>query len=484
MVENHFDLVVIGSGPAGEKGAARAAYEGKKVALVESAPQLGGAVTSSGVPTKALRETALNISGFLNRGIDGVDLRYKDELDVQTFLHRERRVQSAAQSAVAANLQKHHIRLFSGLASFEDPHTLKVSSPAGDTTIRGDVILIATGSRPVRPPAFPFYHPAVYDSSTILGIHKLPKSLTVIGGGIVGCEYACVFGALGIHVSLIHAQEHLFPFLDHEISYRLLTSISEMGLELHMSDRVENVQPVGDGGEIRTSLKSGAVIDSEAVLVAVGRVSNTEALRLENAGIRVGERGLLKVNENLQTEVPHIYAAGDVIGFPALSSTSMEQGRLAVTHAFKLNYRTTPANHIPFGIWTIPEISVLGETEETMQARGKPYLVGRALYENNPRGMVLGEKYGMLKLIFSSDDLKLLGVHIIGQEACELIATGLMALETTATARDMIGLCFNFPSLADMYKYAAYDALGEYREGSTAVAAAQPADRPLKAGRD
>ncbi|HVN54391.1 MAG TPA: Si-specific NAD(P)(+) transhydrogenase [Anaerolineaceae bacterium] len=465
MAEHQYDLVVIGSGPAGEKGAARAAYEGKKVAVVESSAELGGAVTSSGVPTKALRETALNISGFLNRGIYGVDLSYKDTLDVQTFLYRERHVQNAAQTAVAENLKKHHIRLYSGLASFDDPHTLRVSSSSGETTISGDIILISTGSRPVRPPAFPFDQPNVYDSSTILKISKLPKSLTVVGGGIVGCEYACLFGALGIQVSLIHSQEHLFPFIDHEISFRLLKSMQEMGLNLWMSDRVEKVEPDGDNHAIKTSLKSGAVIESEAVLVAVGRVSNTDLLRLENAGVQAGERGLLKVNEFLQTEVPHIYAAGDVIGFPALSSTSMEQGRLAVTHAFQLNYRTTPANQIPFGIWTIPEISLLGETEETLQARGMPYLVGRALYENNPRGLVLGEKYGMLKLIFTAGDLKLLGVHIIGQEACELIAPGMMALEMNATARDIIGLCFNFPSLADMYKYASYDALGEYREG-------------------
>ena len=465
----HYDLIVIGSGPAGEKGAARAAYEGKKVALVEESSELGGAVTSQGVPTKALRETALNVSGFLSRDIYGVDLSYKDSLDVQTFLYRERYVQAASQTAVAENLKKHNIRLYSGFASFDDPHTLRVSSPAGETTISGDVILIATGSRPARPSSFPFDHPNVYDSSTILKIHKLPKNLTVVGGGIIGCENACLFGALGIHVTLIHAQEHLFPFVDHEISFRLLESMKEMGLDLYMNERVESVVPDPDGEKIQTSLKSGAVINSEAVLIAVGRVSNTEKLRLENAGVHVAERGLLKVNKFMQTEVPHIYAAGDVIGFPALSSTSMEQGRLAVTHAFQFNYRSTPADQIPFGIWTIPEISVLGETEETLKARGESYLVGRALYENNPRGLVLGEKYGLLKLIFSADELKLLGVHIIGQEACELIATGMMAIEMNATARDIIGLCFNFPSLGDMYKYAAYDALGEYREGLRSV---------------
>lgn len=466
MAVEHYDLIVIGSGPAGEKGAARAAYEGKKVALVEASRELGGAVTSSGIPTKALRETALSISGFLHRDIYGVDLSYKEALNLQAFLYRERHVQAAAQNAVAANLEKHHIRLYVGAGSFDDAHTIRVSSASAETAISADVILIATGSRPVRPPSFPYEHPNVYDSTTILNMRKLPESLTVVGGGIVGCEFACLFGALGIQVNLIHPQEHLFPFVDHEISYRLLDSMREMGLNLYLCDRVESMVAQGEEADIQIRLKSGGKLASEAVLVATGRVSNTEKLHLENAGIQVGERGLLKVNEYLQTEVAHIYAAGDVIGFPALSSTSMEQGRLAVTHAFQFNYKITPVNQIPFGIWTIPEISVLGETEEALQARGQPYVVGRALYENNPRGLVLGEKYGLLKLLFSANDLKLLGVHIIGQEACELIATGMLALETNATARDFIGLCFNFPSLADMYKYAAYDAIGEYRSNN------------------
>ena len=461
----HYDLIVIGSGPAGEKGAARAAYEGKKVALIDKSSVLGGAVASSGVPTKTLRETALSISGFLQRDLYGIDLRYKDELDVQTFMHHERHVRTAVQTAVALNLERHHIHRYTGCASFDDPHSVRIASDPGQVIIAGDVILIATGSRPVRPPSFPFDHPNVYDSSTILTMHKLPQSLTVVGGGIVGCEFACLFGALGIQVSLIHPQEHLFPFVDHEISRMLLDSMKAMGLRLYMPERVADIVTTNDRAEIRVVLGSGEQLLTEALLVAVGRSSNTEELRLENAGIHVGERGLIRVNEYYQTQAPHIYAAGDVIGFPALGSTSMEQGRLAVTHAFKLNYKMTSANQVPFGIWTIPEISMLGETEQTLQAKGQPYIVGRARYDRNPRGMVLGDKFGLVKLIFSADDLKLLGAHIIGQEACELIATGLVALETKTTAPDFIDLCFNFPSLSDMYKYAAYDALGEYREG-------------------
>jgi NAD(P) transhydrogenase len=461
----HYDLIVIGSGPAGEKGAARAAYEGKSVALVEMASVLGGAVASQGVPTKTLRETALNISGFLKRDVYGVNLQYKDKLEIQTFMYHEREVRTAVQSGVALNIERHRIHRYSGTASFDDAHTIRVASFPGEITIGADVILIATGSRPVRPPLFPFDHPNVYDSSTILNMHKLPQSLTVVGAGIVGCEFACLFGALGIEVNLIHTQERLFPFVDNEISDLLLENMKQMGMHLYLPDRVEAVQASPDRREITVSLQSGSQIVADALLAAVGRSSNTENLKLENAGLQAGKRGLLEVNEFFQTAVPHIYAAGDVIGFPALSSTSMEQGRQAVTHAFKFDYRMPTARSIPFGIWTIPEISMVGETEQTLQANGQAYIVGRARYNQNPRGMVLGDRLGLLKLIFSADDLRLLGVHIIGQEACELIGTGLIAIETQATAQNFINLCFNFPSLADMFKYAAYDALDAYRKG-------------------
>jgi NAD(P) transhydrogenase len=469
MAMPHYDLIVIGSGPAGEKGAARAAYEGKSVALIEMASVLGGAVASQGVPTKTLRETALNICGFQKRDVFGVDIQYKDKLDIQTFMYHEREVRTAVQAGVALNIERHHIHRYAGVASFDDAHTIRIESFPGEITISGDVILIATGSKPVRPPIFPFDHPNVYDSSTILNLHKLPQSMTVVGGGIVGCEFACLFGALGIEVNLIHSQERFFPFIDHEITDLLLESMQAMGMNLYLPDRVNAIQTSPDRKEIKVILDSGAQIVTEAVLAAVGRSSNTENLRLENAGLETGKRGLLNVNEFFQTEIPHIYAAGDVIGFPALSSTSMEQGRQAVTHAFQFNYRLAQPNSIPFGIWTIPEISMVGETEQSLQAKGQAFIVGRARYNQNPRGMVLGDRHGLLKLIFSADDLALLGVHIIGQEACELIGTGLIALETGATAQNFINLCFNFPSLSDMFKYAAYDALDVYRKGGGKV---------------
>lgn len=467
----HYDLIVIGSGPAGEKGAVRAAYEGKRVALVEQSSALGGTATSSGIPTKALRETALAISGLRGRQITGLDLRYTPELDIQTFMFQERQVQTAVQSGVGVNLERHQVRRYVGRAAFRDPHTIHVTCDPGELTITGDVILIATGARPVRPQAFPWHHPKVYDATTILSMHQLPRRLTVVGGGVVGCEFACLFAALGIPVTLIHSQPHLFPFLDLELGRLLEQAMAEMGVQLLLPDRVVEtaVAPAGDG--LSVVLASGARMVSDALLVAVGRASNTDHLQLERAGIAVGPRGLIPVNGAYQTEAPHIYAAGDVIGFPALASTAMEQGRLAVTHAFGFSYRTGARVHAPYGIWTIPEISMVGETEETLRASETPYIVGRAQYRRNARGLVLADPFGLVKLIFSASDLTLLGIHIIGEDACELIGLGLLALETGATAFQLIDLCFNFPSLAEMYKYAAYDAIGAYRaQGGVMVA--------------
>lgn len=474
IVAEHYDLIVLGSGPAGEKGAVRAAYEGKRVALVEMASVLGGTATSSGIPTKSLRETALAISGLRGRQITGLDLRYTPELDIQTFMFQERQVQTAVQSGVAVNLERHSVRRYVGQAAFADPHTIQISCDPGEITITGDSILIATGARPVRPPSFPWHHPKVYDATTILTMHQLPQQLTVVGGGVVGCEFACLFAALGIPVTLIHAQPYLFPFVDQEISHLLQQAMQTMGVQLLLPDRLIETAVGPNGNELTVVLGSGVRLITDAILVAVGRASNTESLHLERAGVAVEARGRIQVNQFYQTEVPHIYAVGDVIGFPALASTAMEQGRLAVTHAFKLPYRTDTRDHVPYGIWTIPEISMVGETEQTLHSKGVPYIVGRAQYQRNARGMVLADRVGLLKLIFSESDLTLLGIHIIGEDACELIGVGLLALESHTSAYQLIDLCFNFPSLTEMYKYAAYDALGTYRTKGGVMHAPQP----------
>jgi NAD(P) transhydrogenase len=462
MHSDHYDLIVIGSGPAGEKGAARAAYSGKSVALIEKASELGGTTTSGAIPAKTLRETALNISGLRQRNLYGVDLGYIGQLDIATFMHRESHVHTTTQDAVAQNLAQHRIQRYSGCASFADPHTLHIRCAAGETTLTGEVILIATGSRPIRPPLFPYELPGIHDASTILSMDRLPNHLVVIGGGVVGCEFASLFRALGIDVTLIHSQTQLFTFVDLEIAERLTTSLATMGIRVVAPDHVAEVVATEKQSGFLLRLQSGRQIEADAVLAAVGRAGNVEELALDKAGVSTGERGLIRVNEFYQTSVPHIYAAGDVIGFPALTSTSMEQARMAIAHAFRLNYELKRIQHIPYGIWTIPEISMVGETEQALQAKGIPYVVGRAQYNRNPRGLILGDEHGLLKLLFAAHDRRLLGIHIIGQEACELIALGLMALETGATLNNLINLCFNFPSLADMYKYAAYDALGKF----------------------
>jgi NAD(P) transhydrogenase len=389
-------------------------------------------------------------------------------------MFQERQVQTAVQSGVAINLERHQVRRYVGQAAFADPHTIRITCNPGDVTITGDVILIATGARPVRPSSFPWHHPKVYDATTILTMHQLPRQLTVVGGGVVGCEFACLFAALGIPVTLIHPQPHLFPFVDHEISHLLQQAMQAMGVQLLVPDRLIETTIAENGKELTVVLGSGLHLVTDALLVAVGRASNTDALHLDRAGIAVGAHGRIQINQVYQTEVPHIYAVGDVIGFPALASTAMEQGRLAVTHAFDLPYRVDTRDHVPYGIWTIPEISMVGETEQTLQSKQVPYIVGRAQYQRNARGMVLADRVGLLKLIFSEIDLTLLGIHIIGEDACELIGLGLLALETHATASQLIDLCFNFPSLTEMYKYAAYDALGTYRRQSGSLVAPQP----------
>ena len=462
MNSKHYDLIVIGSGPAGEKGAARAAYFNKKVALIEKADVLGGMMTQGGVLTKTLRETVLNITGLRQRGLYGVDINYQDSnLDIATFMYRERQVRSERQNTVSENLEHHKVDSYAGFASFVDEHTINVASDAGEVMLSGDVFLIATGSHPVHIPIFPYDNPYVYDSDSILSMKKMPKHLVVVGAGVVGCEFACVFGALGIPVTLIDSKEQLLSFADHEISALLQTNLQNIGVTLISKEYVDEVVPIADGQGVTVSLKSGRQLVTDALLASVGRASNVEGLDLEAAGVETGARGLIKVNKHYQTNVPHIYAAGDVIGFPALSSTAMEQARAAMGHAFNLIYDTTDFQTLPLGIWTIPEISMVGETERSLQEKGIPYVVGKVPYTSNPRGIVLGQE-GLLKLIFSVTDRTLLGVHIIGQEACELIGMGLLGITTKATVMDFITTCFNFPSLTDMYKYASYSALGEF----------------------
>lgn len=460
MENRDYDLVVLGSGPAGEKGAAQAAYFGKRVALVERETAFGGAAANTGtLPSKTLRETALTLSGFRARGLYGVDLSLRRQATVKDFLHREHQVVDAERLRVAGNLGRHHIDTFRGSASFLDPHRIRVAAPAGPPVeLRGAVVLVATGSSPRRPPEFPADHPRVYDSDSILSLGAMPKRLIVVGGGVIGCEYACTFAALGVEVTLVDGRDILLPFLDRELSAALKEALLRLGVRLALNEKVKACRAGAE--EVALDLGSGATLAADAVLVAAGRTSNTGGLDLAAAGLATGERGLLEVDVHYRTKVPHIYAAGDVIGFPALASTSMEQARLAMVHAFDLKYKTDLAPVLPYGIYTIPELAMAGETEESLKAKGVDYVAGRARYEQNARGIIIGDAHGFLKLLFRRDDLRLLGVHVIGEIASELSHIGLTALMLGAGADLFIRSCYNYPTLGELYKYAAYDAMG------------------------
>jgi NAD(P) transhydrogenase len=456
---NKYDLIVIGSGPAGEKGAAQAAYFGKKVALVEKAPALGGAAANTGtLPSKTLRETALYLSGFRQRGMHGVTLSMADRVTARDFLFHQHNVTAAERARIQTNLERHKVDQYQGFAAFTDPHTVSVTPDSGPAvTLTANVFLIATGSRPHRPGNFPFEDPRVYDSDTILGIGDIPGTMLIAGGGVIGCEYACLFQALGVQVALVEGRDRLLQFLDGEISQALAASMSKMGIRLLLNETIETVE---SGELLNVRLKSGKTAAVDSLLAASGRSGNTAGMNLEAIGVTPGSRGQLDVNAHYQTSVPHVYAAGDVIGFPALASTSMEQARVAMVHAFDLKYKSAVAPILPYGIYTIPECSVAGETEESLQKQNIPYVAGRARYENNPRGQIIGDRDGFLKLLFREDDMRLLGVSVIGEQATELVHIGLIALLQQATAELFIHTCFNYPTLSELYKYATYDALG------------------------
>jgi len=456
---DNFDLIVIGCGPAGEKAGAQAAYFGKHVAVIERAEHMGGSCINTGtVPSKTLRESALYFSGLKQRGLYGIDYSLKENLTVHDFMHHEREVVEMERRRILRNLELHKIELIRGQASFEDSHTVAVSGAKGVRRLKGEVILIATGSKPHRPVEIAFDDIHTFDSDTFLQMDRIPRSLAVIGGGVIGCEYASIFMALGVAVTLVDGRDCLLPFLDREISGRLRDRLAALGMQFWFNERP--VRTENSAKSVQLSMKSGKTLETDAALFAAGRRAAVDGLALERAGLSLNDRGYIPVNENYRTAQPHIYAAGDVIGFPALASTSMEQGRVAVCHAFGLKYKQRVASLLPMGIYTIPEISAAGETEESCKEKKIDYVVGRALYENNARGHITGDTAGMLKLIFARADKKLLGVSMIGENATELIHIGLTVLDKGLTIDEFIEQVFNYPTLSETYKYAAYDGLG------------------------
>lgn len=459
-MSEHFDLVVIGAGPAGEKGAAQAAYFGKKVCVIEKAPRPGGAAVNTGtIPSKTLRETALYFSGLRQKGLYGVDLRIKRDITVSDFMYRERAVVEGAWALIDENFKRHHITVVQGTARLVTPTTVEVSRYGADPrTITGDAILIATGSHPQQPKGIEVDGTIVVDSDSLLTLQKIPGRMIVIGGGVIGCEYACIFAALGVKVTIVNSKSRLLAHLDAEVGDALRNMITAR-LEISVQVNVEVKEIAVEDGHARVSLSDGNSLYSDVVLFSAGRIGNTQELGLDSLGVECNQRGYIKVDKNYCTTVSTIYAAGDVIGFPALASTAMEQARVAVCHAFDLKYKQQVSNVLPYGVWTIPEIATVGDTEEVLAAREVPYEVGRSSYRNNPRGQILGDTDGFLKLLFDPDDQRVLGVSIVGEGACELIHLGASVMSFGGSIDYFIQGVFNYPALSDAYKYAAYDGL-------------------------
>lgn len=458
----HFDVIVIGSGPGGERAAASAAFLGKRVAVVEKGAVLGGASTNTGtIPSKTLRETALALSGLRARQLYGVDLSLRREATISDFMHHEEQVKQSEQNRVATEFTTGGVTLFHGRASFVDPHTIRVSGPdQAETEISAESIIIAAGSSPFRPPGFPFDSDVVHDSDEILTLERLPKSLGVVGAGVIGSEYACTFAALGVEVHILDGRNTLLPFLDQDCSTALESAMVRMGITFHWGERVESCS-VDESERVHLCCSSGKELTLDGVLVAAGRTSNTQDLNLQAAGITAGARGLLTVDACFRTAVPHIFAVGDVIGFPALAATSAEQGRAAAFHACGRPAFAAATAVLPTGIYTIPEVSMVGETEESLRTKGIEYIVGRAFTRDNARGKIKGDADGFLKLLFRSGDMRLMGAHCIGEDACETIHIALIVMVGGHGAQLLFETCFNYPTLGDLYKTATIDAISQ-----------------------
>lgn len=468
-----YDLVVVGAGPAGEKGAALAAYFGRRVAVVEKRPEPGGTSVHTGtLPSKTLRETALYLTGFRRREVYGMSLRLDRKRSLRQLLGRLADVTSRQTRQIDRNLERHRIETVTGRGRFLDAGTLAVLDADGRETRRlsAPAFLVATGSSPLPPRGLTFEDPDVEDSDSILDLDRIPHSLAVVGGGVIGCEYASIFAALGTRVTLVEGRDRLLGFLDAELSAALTVSLERMGADVILGDAVEGLARAPGLAEdaLRLRLRSGRELVAGKVLFSAGRRGNTEGIGLEAAGVAFDAKGRIPVDADLRTNVPGIYAAGDVIGFPALAATSMEQGRKAARHALGL---PAPERELPFpyGVYTVPEISMIGATEEELKAKGIAYEAGRARYENNARGQIVGDLDGFVKLLFDPATKRLLGAHLLGTNATELVHVPQMTMAHGGGLDDFLDAVFNVPTLSECFKYAAYDGLQRLSHHGSAV---------------
>src|SRR5215813_8989641 len=455
-----YDLLVIGSGPAGQRAAIQGAKVGKRVALVERREVVGGTCINTGtIPSKTMREAVMHLSGYRYQGIYGMSYRVKERIAMSDLLYRVQHVTRTEVDVTHAQLSRNGVDTLTGAASFLDETRVRVINSRGQSDYQADVIVIATGTKPAVSPTVPLNGRTIINSDQILEIPNIPKTLIVVGGGVIGVEYASMFATLGVRVILIEKQARLLEFADSEMVEALCYHLRDMRVTLHLNEEVESVEETPDNGVV-ANLKSKKKVAGEALLYAVGRQGNVDELNLPVAGLNADSRGRIAVNAEYQTEQPHIFAVGDVIGFPSLGSVSMEQGRIAAAKAFGVNIHSDPA-HYPYGIYTIPEISFIGKTEEQLTDAGMPYEIGIAYFREIARGQIRGDTTGRLKLIFHPDTKELLGVHIIGEGASELLHIGQAVLALKGTVEYFVDTVFNYPTLAECYKAAAFNGLNK-----------------------
>jgi len=461
METNEYDLVVIGSGPAGQKGAICAAKLRKKVAIIDRKRTIGGVCVHTGtIPSKTLREAVLYLSGFRQRTFYGRGYVLKDRIAMSDLIFRAQAVMTREIEVIKAQLRRNYVNTLEGEARFIDPHTIEIKSEEGSQLVRAQHILIACGTRPAHSEDIPIDGKRIFDSDQVHCLEEVPRELVIVGAGIIGLEYASMFATLGVKVTLLDQRPTLLDFVDREIIESLCFQLRQLGTVFRLGEKVVSIGVEEERDRVFAKLESGKKVHGQGLLYTIGRQANSDQVNSEAAGLKGDGRGKITVNENFQTAVPHIYAAGDVIGFPALASTSMEQGRLASCHMFGKPGKMPP-NLIPYGIYTIPEISMVGATEEQLTKEKVPYEVGLARYAELAKGQMLGDEQGLLKMLFDPESLKLLGVHIIGDRAAEIVHIGQAILTLGGTIEYFRDTVFNYPTLAEAYKVAALDGLNK-----------------------
>ena len=455
---SHYDFIVIGSGPAGKRAAIQATKLGKSALLIEKDSMVGGVTVHTGtIPSKTLRETVLFLSGWRQRGIYGRSYKVKDNITVDDLTQRLQSTITHEVEIIQHQLMRNNVEILHGHARFKDDHTVVVEDSEGTLTeYSADNFLICVGTKTRRPENIPFDGESIIDSDEIIHLEKMPKKLLVVGGGVIGMEYATIYKALDIEVTILESNDYILGFVDKEIVEEFIHHLRDSNISLRLDEHISSIEK-RDDGKVICRLKSGKSILVDTVLFAAGRQGVTDDLSLENVDVITDNRGRIKVNDNYQTNVPHIYAAGDVIGFPSLASTSMEQGRAAACHAFDAEVHSQP-ELFPYGIYSVPEISMVGLTEKECNDKGISFEIGIARFRETARGQIIGLREGMLKMLFSVETHKLLGVHIVGEGATELVHIGQAVISLGGTLDYFVQTVFNYPTLAEAYKVAALDA--------------------------